>query len=295
LLLNWYPEAEHGGFFAAEVAGFFQQAGLRVDIRPGGPAVPVLQEVARGRVTFGIANADNLLAARAQEAPVVALFAPLQISPRCILVHAASGIRNFEELSNVQLAVTPGANFAEFLRRHAPLKGVEFVPYSGNVAQFLLNPNYAQQGYVFSEPFVAREQGGDPVSLLVSDLGFNPYTSVLFTSEEVIRRQPELVRAFVSAVAQGWRHFLESPDATNALIHTRNPEMDTEVLAFGVTAIRPLMVDPAATDAPLGQMSLERWQSLADQLVEIGAIAAGSVDINKVYTNEFLPTADSAH
>jgi NitT/TauT family transport system substrate-binding protein len=293
LLLNWYPEAEHGGFFAAESAGFFAENGLKVDIKPGGPSVPVLQEVARGRVTFGISNADNLLAARAQEAPVVALFAPLQMSPRCILVHEKSGIRNFDQLSNVQLAVTPGANFAEYLRRHAPLKGVEFVPYSGNVAQFLLHPNYAQQGYVFSEPFVAREQGGDPLALMISDLGFNPYTSVLFTTEDVIRQQPDLVRRFVAAIANGWQNYLQAPESTNALIHARNPEMDPAVLAYGVEAIRPLMTDPAAPAAPLGQMTRERWQTLADQLVEIGAIPAGSVDVDQVFTNDFLPSSPS--
>ena len=41
LMLNWYPEAEHGGFYAAKVHGIFDQFGLDVEIRPGGPAAPV--------------------------------------------------------------------------------------------------------------------------------------------------------------------------------------------------------------------------------------------------------------
>ena len=44
LLLNWYPEAEHGGFYAAQVLGIFEQYGLDVEIRPGGKTIVVPQE-----------------------------------------------------------------------------------------------------------------------------------------------------------------------------------------------------------------------------------------------------------
>ena len=50
LALNWLPEAEHGGFFAAEVHGLFAERQLRVKIIPGGPGVPVIQNVASGKM-----------------------------------------------------------------------------------------------------------------------------------------------------------------------------------------------------------------------------------------------------
>ena len=61
LQLNWFPEAEHGGYYAALAEGYYQEAGLNVKILPGGPDTPVLQQVARRAVTFGVANADNIL------------------------------------------------------------------------------------------------------------------------------------------------------------------------------------------------------------------------------------------
>ena len=77
LMLNWFPEAEHGGYYAALVHGYYEEAGLDVEIIPGGPSAPVLQKVARGDVTFGITNADDVLLARAQDADLVAVMAPL--------------------------------------------------------------------------------------------------------------------------------------------------------------------------------------------------------------------------
>ena len=130
LLLNWYPEAEHGGYYAALVHGYYQDAGLDVSILPGGPNAPVIQEVATGRVTFGVANADNVVFARAQQAPVVAVMAPLQTSPRCLIVHEKSGIKTFDDLHDMTIAVTPGSAFSEYLRHKSPLGGVQFVPYT---------------------------------------------------------------------------------------------------------------------------------------------------------------------
>ncbi len=219
LQLNWFPEAEHGGYYAALAEGYYQQAGLNVKIIPGGPDTPVLQQVARRAVTFGVVNADNLLLGRAQEMPIVALMAPLQMSPRCIMVHAKSGIRDFDDLKNMTIAMSNSTPFSYFLRKRLKLENVKIVPYSGNVAQFLLHKDYAQQAYVFSEPFVARKQGGDPQVLMVSDLGFNPYASVLFTHEDEIEDQPRIVEKMVSASVRGWARYIESPEAANKLIH----------------------------------------------------------------------------
>ena len=62
LALNWFPEAEHGGFYAALVHGYYQKQGLQVEILGGGPDAPVIQRVATGAVEFGVTNADDVLA-----------------------------------------------------------------------------------------------------------------------------------------------------------------------------------------------------------------------------------------
>ncbi len=288
LQLNWFPEAEHGGYYAALVHGYYREQGLDVEIVPGGPDSPVVQRVARGAVDFGIANADNLLFGRAQQAPVVALFAPLQESPRCILVHESSKIQSFDDLRDVTLAVSASNAFAQYLRYKLPLKGVKVVPYSGNVAQFLIDPDLAQQGYVFSEPFVARKKGGDPRVLMVSKLGYNPYTSVLFTSDALLADRSELVEKMVAASAQGWKQYLESPEQANAYIHRVNPQMDLDILAYGAETLVPLVLDETAKREGIGTMSPGRWQQLADQLVESGQLKPERIDVSGTFTTKYV-------
>ncbi len=274
LALNWFPEVEHGGYFAALVHGYYQEEGLDVEILPGGPDSPVIARVATGKATLGVDNADNILFGRAEAAPLVALMAPIQKSPRCILVHEESAIETFEELRNVTLAMSARGAFSHYLRKHAPLEGVEIVPYSGTVSQFLLDPNYAQQGYVFSEPFVAQQQGAKTRSLLLADLGFNPYTSVLFTNETFLREYPDVAERFVRASIKGWKKYLAEPEETNREINRLNPEMGLDILAFGVEVLRPL-----TEGAPMGNMTTERWQQLLGQLEEIEMIRPGTVQV----------------
>jgi NitT/TauT family transport system substrate-binding protein len=277
LFLNWYPEAEHGGYYAALVHGFYRDAGLDVEIVKGGPSAPVVPQVDGGQMEFGISNADGLLLARAEEAQVVALMAPLQTSPRCIMVHEALGISDFTGLKNMTLAMNPQP-FSSFLQKHVALENVTIVPYQGSVAQFLTDEHFGQQAYVFSEPFTAKQKGGDPKTLLVADLGFNPYTSVLFTSEKYLREHEDVASRMAAASVIGWQHYLEHPDETNRHIHDINPEMSLEALEFGVKVIEPLAVDDATREHGLGTMSLDRWQTLARQLEELGLLKPGQVD-----------------
>ena len=287
LMLNWRPEAEHGGYYAALVHGYFEEEGLHVEILPGGPGAPVIQKVARGDVTFGITNADDVLLARAQEADIVAVMAPLQTSPRCIMVHKSSGITSFDELKNVKLAMSGSKAFAQYLKKNLPLEGVE-LQENPSVARFLVDENYAQQGYVFSEPFVAEQEGGDPVSLLVSDIGFNPYTSLLMATSETITQQPELVQKMVRASIKGWAKYLDEPIETNEHIHNLNSEeMSMEILAYGVESMKPLCVLSEAKGT-LGMMTVDRWLTLHQQMLEIEAIEPDVVEPELAFTLKFL-------
>ena len=288
LALNWCPEAEHGGFYAAHVHGYFAARNLQVEILGGGPDAPVIQRVATGGVEFAVTNADDVLYARAQQVPVVALMAPYQTNPRCIMVHAASGIDRIDQIGDITLAMSQRPAFSHYLRWKYPLTGVNIVPYPGNVSQFLADPNFAQQGYIFSEPFVARQQGGDPRALLVSEIGFNPYASVLIATETTIAQKADIVRAVVEASVEGWAHYLRDPEQTNQHINSLNPEMGLEILAYGAEESRPLVLDPVAREKGVGHMSARRWSDLRQQMIDAGLIDSDTPPAASAFDPQFL-------
>ena len=247
-----------------------------------------MQQVATGRVTFAVANADQVLLGRQQGAPVVAVMAAMQQSPRCIMVHRESGVETLRELNDLTLSIGAGKPFAKYLLKELGAADLKIVPYQGNVTAFLQQENLAQQAYIFSEPYIARRQGADPVCLMVSDIGFNPYTSLLITSERMIAEQPDVVRKVVHASVRGWRKYLDDPEETNGRIASMNSAMTHDVLAFGADAIRPLCIEPNNPAWPLGAMTAERWQQLAEQLQSVELLDDTCV-YQDAFDLQFLP------
>lgn len=288
LALNWFPEAEHGGFYAAELKGFYREAGLEVTILPGGPDAPVVQRVATGQVDFGVANADRVVFGRAQEAPVVSVMASLQHSPRCIMVHADSDINEFSQLKQLKtLAMSAKPAFAAWLKFRGYVEGVQLVPYPGNVARFVEDgKEYGQQGYSISEPFQARQKDADPRALMVSSTGFNPYTSCLIVSEKTLEERPEVVRKLVAATIRGWEDYLSSPKSTNAHIFTKNPQMPIDVLQFGAKELIGLL-DGAG--GMIGRQEGDRWETLVDQLEVLKLVEKDKVDPAQCFDVSFMP------
>lgn len=291
LALNWYPEAEHGGYYAALVHGYFKNEGLNVTIRPGGPGVPVIQDAATGTIDFAIDNADKLLLLLAQQADVVALMSPIQDSPRCIMVHKKSGLNRLEDIAKLKsftLAINQGQPFAQYMIKKLKLDDVRVVPFPSGVAGFMDDENYGQQAYSFSEPFLAEEKGGDPQCLMLSDIGFNTYTSVLITSRDKLNSQPDLVAKVTRASIQGWKKYLAEPDDTNKYIHEQNSQMGLEILLYGAKALKASCLPEGFAEDRLGEMSAERWQTLVSQMVEIDSIKPESVKADNAFTLQYL-------
>ena len=273
LALNWVPEPEFGGFYAGRESGAYTRHGIQVQIQGGGAGVPVLQMVATGRAEFGTVGADELVTARARGADVVALFAVFQTSPQGIMVHASRKLQKLEEaFHSGTLALETGLAYASYLKKKFAWDGVKVVPYDGGVAHFLSDPSFGQQCYITSEPIAARQQGGDPQVFLIADSGFNPYTTVVITRRELLQKSPDLVKSFVTATREGWREYLDHPEATNALLGKLNTSLDAKTLTAASDAQKPLIETDDSKAHGLGSMQRARWQTLAEQLLDLKVI-----------------------
>jgi len=287
--LNWYAEAEHGGVYQALADGTYEAAGFQVEIRPGGRATPVAAEVVMGRADFAITNADDVVLFRAQGADIVALMSAMQNHPRCILVRADSGVSSLDDLAGLTLQRQEGRGFIEFLRRAGKLAGVKEVPYHGSVSNLVGDPKVAIQAYSFAEPYLARGEGVEVRTLMVSELGWNPYSSVLVTRGALIREQPERVAQFVAATREGWRNYLSDPAAGNRAILAANQHgMTAEALQFGATELVALAMPEPMTLQDVGTMTAARWQELVLQMEQIELIKPGAVAAEDCFTLAFL-------
>jgi len=270
LALNWKPDPQFGGFYAAP----YQEHGLDVEILPGGAGTPTIQMVGAGSAEFGVVSADELVVARSQGNDVVALFAVFQNNPQGIMVHASRKLKNLGEvLRSGTVALQRGLPYARLLERKYGFDKVKIVPSpGGDISAFLNDKNFAQQCFIMSEPLTAKHQGADVQVFPVSAIGYNPYTTVLATAGDSLRKDPARATAMVAAVREGWRAYLDDPRPTNRQMNQLNPSMAADVFAEVAEAQKPLIETEDTRRNGLGSMTKERWETLIAQLKDLGDI-----------------------
>jgi NitT/TauT family transport system substrate-binding protein len=276
LQLNWVVEPEFGGFYAAKHKGFYEQEGLDVDIAAGGAGVQTWKMVATGKVPFAIASSDEIVRARLKDAPIVGLYTVYQTSPQAIMVHESSGVTSLEEVftsGKIQtVAMEPGLPYGRFLEKKYGFDKVKVIQYGGNLSLFLQDPRMAQQCFIFSEPVSARQQGVEVKAFSVAEAGYNPYLAVLITSEEFLQDNRPVVEKFVRATRRGWQAYIDEPDAINQYMKKAGATMEVDAMNLAAELQTPYVVSDETRERGLGSMSLERWQTLARHMKELGEI-----------------------
>lgn len=273
LQLNWKPEPEFGGFYAAD----YGRQGLKVDIAPGGVGAPTIELLGAGKVPFAIVSADEIPKARQQGIKVVALFAAYQTHPQALMTQAKRGFKSLEDVFKDAgtLAIEAGLPHSEFLKNKYGYDKLKIVPSPfGDLTVLRMDDRYTMQCFYFAEPLAARKAGLDVTTFLIADSGYNPYASVLATTDEFAAKNPEVVSKMVTAVREGWEKYLKDPVATNEQMHKLNPTMELETFAASAEAQKPLIENADTKSAGLGVMTLTRWQALIDQLKTLKVITA---------------------
>jgi NitT/TauT family transport system substrate-binding protein len=283
LLMNWFAQAEQGGYWHAQAAGIGKDEGIEIEVLQGGPQIQTIPQVAAGKADFGIAQADELMLARAEGVPVVEVFGGMDRYLQCMMFHKSTGIRDFRDLNGYQVAVAPSGGFWPWIKGAYKLDDVQEINFTGSLAEFKRNKNLVQQCFITSEPYYADKQGIDHAELMVADAGYNPYSQGLFTSERFIKEHPETVAKVVAAVQQAWEEFLADPSLAKELVMRVNKDTDPEAFDY---AARTLATGKFFGD-PIGGMTAERWKTLHDQLKSAGVLTK-DVDPNSVWTDEFI-------
>src|SRR6201996_5501126 len=277
LQTDWYPQPEHGGFYDAQLRGYYKNEGLDVTILPGGPYTNSDQQVSLGAVQFAMGSSDHVLQVIGNGLPLVAVGATMQHDPQALMVHEESPVHSFKDLEGHAVAVRLGlSTWFDFLIKQYQLKNVREIPATYSVANFLQDPNYIQQIFVTSEPFFARQAGAKVRTLLISQAGYDPYR-VFVTSQPYLQQHPEVVDKFVRASLRGWRDYLVHPDDINAEIARLNPAMSVPQMKFSYEALRDqhFVAGDAPDGADLGRFDAARWNNMYQQLLQLKLIQNG--------------------
>jgi NitT/TauT family transport system substrate-binding protein len=289
LQTDWLAETEHGGFYQAVAKGYYREAGLDVEIMPGGPGPTVPQKIVGGIADVGIYTSDAVIVNVSNNLPFLIIGVYMQHDPQAILLHEENPVNTFADLNGKTIMAVPGSNWLEYIKAHNHID-LKLIPLNFSLSQFMADKNFIEQCFVTNEPYYARKNGAKPKTLLISNSGYDPYR-IMFTTQKFAREHPDALRAFVAASVRGWKDFMKG-DATaaKALIAQANEQMKPDFMEFSFGAMKEnfLVTGRPGTGEDVGVMTRRRLQDQVDLLVQLKIIPA-ALPLEKFSTFDFLP------
>jgi ABC-type nitrate/sulfonate/bicarbonate transport system substrate-binding protein len=285
LQLHGPAQFEFAGYYAALWQGFYSEAELDVEIRPGAgrgqaPIDPV-RELTEGRAQFGIGGTE--LAIRAAQGLPVVLLAPIfQQSGAAVYFRADTDLSSPAALGKAKLARLPPSNILEVelataLRAEgidpAKLKTVAVEP--PNIAAALADKTVdAATGSAWEVPWLAREKGVALKSFDPGDYRVQFYGDTLFALKRLARTEPDTVRRFRAASLKGWDYVLQHPHEMAGQLTANLPAPPGIADAPGFAAYQLEVARRLARypDVPLGHSNPDRWNRIEASLLGAGAV-----------------------
>ena len=285
ILTNWFAQPDQAGYWQAQQDNLGRDAGLRITVLQGGPKIQTIPQVASGQAEFGIGNADDVMLARLRGAPVRAVFAHLDYVPYSLVYHADPAVKGIADLQGRTFAVNIGNAYWEWTKKQYQLAGTREIPVSGDLSLFRNDPKMVQQGYSLYLPARMQEAGIAVQQVTLASLGYRPY-NVLFTTDEMIKKNPALVKAAVAAVQKGWANYVRNPSGLKPMF----AEMNKQISPAVYDAANKEMIERLISHdlGRIGCMSDARWSELAGQLRSVAFLPAG-FDEKQAYDRSFVP------
>ena len=286
LMLDFFPNADHAGIYAAEAGGHFRDEGLDVRIRtPSDPSVP-LKLLAAGKADLAVSYEPEVLRARDKGLPVVAVAALVRVPLTSIVSLPRAGIRTPADLRGKTVG-TAGIDYqSAYLHAIAPSGvternvGFDLVPalVSGKVDAVL-------GAYWNYEAIQLRQKGRDPRVIRIEHAGVPTYDELVIVAREGdVRDHPERFRKFLAALEEGTNDLHQHP--ADALL-AANKDLDPELQRASVKATLPYFLPTGGH--PYGYMDPGEWRSFTTFMHTNGLLKLSSPD--GAFTNALLPAA----
>ncbi|MEG3582350.1 MAG: ABC transporter substrate-binding protein [Chloroflexota bacterium] len=274
LALDWYPNSNHAGIFYAKDLGLFSSANLEVEVYTPSDPSTILQTVGAGRDQFGISYQPDLLLARNEGVPVVAVSSIVRSPLNSIMTLGSSGISSPAELKGRTVGY-PGIplniGILESILdgQGLTMNDIELIDVGFDLVPALLSKRVdAVIGAFWSHESILIELEGKEVNILkFQDWGIPEYHElVLVTSEDYLAKNEDIVMRFIKAFNQGFESSIKDNEAAMDSLVKAFPEVNVELEKRGIKLLSPLWEESRSSK------NLDSWNKFGDWMKSKGLI-----------------------
>jgi signal transduction histidine kinase/ABC-type nitrate/sulfonate/bicarbonate transport system substrate-binding protein len=264
--LKWWHQFQFAGYYAAEIKGFYKEAGLTVSLIPGDKDHSPLKEIVNNNADFGVAGSEILLD-YLNGTPIQVISVIFQHSPYVIISPEQNHITVPKDLLGKRVMISGSQGWVQLkallIKEGIDPHSIRTIPHTWNNNDLLNGTADAMSGYSSVEA-LQLEQVGIKVNILKpADYGVDFYGDVIFGLQRTIHNNEDITNKFKAATLKGWEYAMANPHEITQYILTL-----PGVKERGVT-VRALMQEASKMQelvvpklVEMGHMNAGRWEKM---------------------------------
>lgn len=299
--LDWKFEGPSAAYFAAIDNGHFEAEGLSVTIEAGSGSVQTIPKIATGAFPIGFGDINSVIKFLDQNpgAPVTAVMMVYDKPPFAIVGRKSLGVEAPKDLEGKILGAPPPdgawAQFPVFADETGIDVGAVTVEPVGFPTRepMLAEGNVAAiTGFSFSSVVNLKRLGvpeDDISNILMADHGLQLYGNAILVNTDWAAENGDTVKAFLRAVAMGWKDVIADPAMGIEALIKRNPAADPALEQERLQmAIDQNVVTDYVTANGMGGIDAARMDAALVQLGQTYEFQ-GEPDASLYFTDAYLP------
>jgi NitT/TauT family transport system substrate-binding protein len=293
-VLNWVPGGDHAPYFYAKKLGWYEKAGIDLNIEPGKGSAAATQKVGAGANPIGLADMAGVLVAKGKGADTVAVYNVYANSPQGMYWLKSSGIKGVKDFVGKKIGNPAGDGARVMWPALAKANGID--PKSVTWVNIAANAKLAalKSGSIdvttsfYNIHHIFQRELGDNLGFLAwRDAGLNPYGNSIIVNAKFLEANRPLVAKFVKVTQRAFAACVKDPEPCVQALVDANSGLKFPNELQNWKLVEVLMSDKHSREEALGILDDKRMQddyALVRDYVGIDK----PFDVKTVYTNEFL-------
>ncbi len=294
--LDFSPWGVHAGMHLAEAKGWFDEAGLDVDLQDGKGTINTIQLVGSGQVDVGQVQLGLMALARENGLPLKSFAGWARRGDLAVLVDASSGIDSVTDLEGKKLVTFTASPWVPYIDNFLAAGGLD----RDDVSILMVAPpamvgTYASgeaDGFMtvgpFGLPLTANSRPAKQI--LMDDAGVTFPSYGLIAQESALEGRRDELASLAQVQQRAWEYIFDGnvEEAADAIIAGRpDSSLNRDVLIGQIEAYRDFFHTERTRDLPIGVQSAEDWADALAAMEAAGIIKPGQ-RAEDFFTNELL-------
>jgi NitT/TauT family transport system substrate-binding protein len=296
LRLDWVNSGYHAIWYHGIDRGIFANAGIDLEVLEGKGSAVTAQTVGNGSVMFGTADTAAVMGLVSQGLPIKIVGGYLRQSALAIIFPTSKGWQKFSDMAGAKIGWSAGGASSQLLPallKSAGLDGkIELINMepAAKMTSLLTGRVDAIDSFDFLMVSILEGKGLKVSTLSYASAGLNVPGLSLVTGDDMVKKEPALMRKMVAAMEQTIAASRKEPESAIDSLMKRSPTLDRAVVLRTLKLSFNLLDPDWAKGKPLAWMSPEVIAKSQDILIEYGGIKK-KLPIEDYFTNQFVPAS----